>query len=52
MADIHTFFGTCREFCRMVRKIVIYPIEDDKNMDPRQTSVLAAAPDPDPKANL
>ncbi|KAM3348400.1 hypothetical protein ACQJBY_021968 [Aegilops geniculata] len=40
------------EFCRMVRKIVIYPIEDDKNMDPRQTSVLAAAPDPDPKANL
>lgn len=40
------------EFCRMVRKIVIYPIEDDKNMDPHQTSVFAAAPDEDLKANL
>lgn len=36
----------------MVRKIVIYPIEDDKNMVPRQTLVLAAAPDQDPNANL
>lgn len=54
MADMHTFFDTCREFCQMVRKIVIYPTED--SMDPRQTlafaSAPAAAPDQDHKTNL
>ncbi|KQK03480.1 auxin response factor 1 isoform X3 [Brachypodium distachyon] len=38
------------EFCRMVKKIVIYPLEEEK-MEPHQTpiSAAAAAPEQDPK---
>ncbi|XP_051223988.1 auxin response factor 1 [Lolium perenne] len=42
------------EFCQMVKKIVIYPIGDERILEPRQTpiSAAAAAPEQDPKTEL
>lgn len=43
------------EFCQMVRKIVIYPIGDDRIIEPRQmliSAAVAAAPEQDPKTEL
>lgn len=39
------------EFCQMVRKIVIYPIEDEK-IEPRQKLLSAAAPEQDLKTEF
>jgi virulence-associated protein VagC len=54
MADIYSI-DTCREFCQMVKKIVIYPIGDERILEPRQTptsAAAAAAPEQDPKTEL
>uniref|UniRef100_A0ACD5VNS6 Uncharacterized protein n=1 Tax=Avena sativa TaxID=4498 RepID=A0ACD5VNS6_AVESA len=47
------------EFCQMVRKIVIYPIGDERNIEPRQmlipaaaAAAAAAAPEQDPKTEI
>uniref|UniRef100_A0ACD5VZT7 Uncharacterized protein n=1 Tax=Avena sativa TaxID=4498 RepID=A0ACD5VZT7_AVESA len=45
------------EFCQMVRKIVIYPIGDERNIEPRQMPIPAAAaaasaPEQDPKTEI
>jgi hypothetical protein len=36
----------------MVKKIVIYPIGEERNIEPRQMLISAAAPEEDPKTEL